>query len=96
MSFILTWFKKELKFLVESLPEIFKGFVLFLLLFSGLGVAILIRMAGYNGAVIALGGVVVEGFSIVLCYIIFKKYLKSRDENRASEKVKKVSLEAAK
>ncbi len=96
MSIVLNWFKKELKFLGESIPEIFKGFIFFLLMFSGLGVAIILRISGYNGAVIALVAVFVEGLATIFCYLIFRKYLKSQEDKKPLEKTKKTKSEIAK
>lgn len=74
MSSVLTWIKKELEFLKDSIPQILKAFILFLLVFSGLGIAILLRIMGYNGVIITLSGIVIEGITLMLLYFFLKGY----------------------
>jgi len=74
-----SWFKKQILFLVSSIWQIIQALVLFSLAFSGLGCALLLRHLEYNGAIIAGVGVLVEIFAILLCYLIFKKFLKAEE-----------------
>jgi hypothetical protein len=85
MSSALTWIKKELEFLKDSIPQILKSFILFLLVFSGLGIAIMLRIMGYNGVIITLGGIVIEGVALVLLYIFLKGYF--QETSREKDKI---------
>jgi len=84
----MSWIKKQILFLIESLWEIIQGLILFGLVFSGLGCALLLRTLGYNGTVISGIGVLVEGVALVLCYFIFKGYLKTEEEKTPTPKKK--------
>ena len=84
----MSWIKKQILFLIESLWEIIQGLVLFGLVFSGLGCALLLRALGYNGTVISGVGVLVEVIALVLCYFIFKGYLKTEEEKPPESKKK--------
>jgi len=85
----MSWFKNQIQFLIDSLWQIIQGFVLFSLAFSGLGCALLLRHLGYNGTVISGVGIIVEGIALILCYFIFKSYLKT-EEVKAPEPKKKL------
>jgi len=74
-----SWIKKQIQYLISSIRQIIQGLVLFSLTFSGLGCAILLRYRGYNGAVITIVGVLVELIGIILCYFLFKGYLKTEE-----------------
>jgi len=76
-------------YLKDSVPELVKGFLIFVLATSGLGVAILLRILNYNGTTIVLASVLVEALSMISCYFFFKKYLKQIDESKFSEKKSK-------
>lgn len=89
MSSLLSWIRKELSYLKGSLLLIIKGFLIFVLATSGLGVAILLRNLNYNGSTIALAGTLIEALSMISCYFIFKKYLKQVDESKLPEKKSK-------
>ena len=85
----MSWIKKQIQFLIDSLWQIIQGFILFSLAFSGLGCALLLRHFGYNGTVISGIGVLIEGIALILCYFIFKRYLKT-EEVKTSEPKKKL------
>ncbi|MHA1438496.1 MAG: hypothetical protein ACTSPD_13050 [Promethearchaeota archaeon] len=86
MSAILSWIKKELEYLKDSFIEIIMGFIFFILAFSGLGVALLLRYLEFNGNIIASVGIVTEMIALFLCYFIFKGYLKLEEEVKQTEK----------
>jgi len=79
----MSWIKKELKYLKESFSLMIKGFLLFLLAFSGLGVAILLRYLQYNGTIIAFVGIIIEAITLILSYFIFRKYIISKEETNS-------------
>lgn len=85
MASIFTWIKKELGFLKDSLLEIIKAFILFVLAFSGLGVAIVLKYLGYNGTIIASLGIATELVALILCYFMLKVYVKPKEEPEPSK-----------
>ena len=84
----MSWIKKQIQYLIDSLWQIIQGFILFSLAFSGLGCALLLRDLGYNGIVISGVSIIVEGFALILCYFLFKGYLKI-EEIKVPESKKK-------
>ena len=82
-------FKKQLEYLKDSLTQIILGLVLFSLSFSGLGIALLLRRWRYSGTIIASFGILTEIIALLLCYVIFRGYLKKDEEIKPSEKPKK-------
>ena len=68
------------RYLLESISQLIYGFIMFILCFSGLLCALLLRHLDYNGTVIAGIGVIVEAIAMLLCYQIFKSYLKKVEE----------------
>ena len=82
-------FKKQLEYLKDSLSQIILGLVLFLLSFSGLGIALLLRQWRYSGNVIAGFGILTEIVALLLCYVIFKGYLKKDEDIKPTEQTKK-------
>jgi len=85
MASLFTWIKKELGYIKDSFLEIIKGFILFILAFSGLGFALVLRYLGYNGTIIAFLGVATELVALILCYFMFKGYVKPREELEPSK-----------
>jgi multisubunit Na+/H+ antiporter MnhB subunit len=85
----MSWFKKELNYLKESFSLLIKGFLLFLLAFSGLGIAILLRFLQFNGTIIAFIGIITETIALTLGYFIFRKYIKLEQETKSSKTKKK-------
>jgi hypothetical protein len=57
-----------------------------MLTFSGLLCALLLRHYDYNGSIIAGVGILVEIIAMILCFLIFKGYLKKEDEPEPKEK----------
>ena len=82
-------FKKQLEYLKDSLSQIILGLILFSLSFSGLALALLLRQLRYSGTIIASFGVLTEIVALLLCYAIFKGFLKKDEEIKPSEKPKK-------
>jgi hypothetical protein len=74
------------KRLSEKVLQLIGGFTLFILSFSGLLCALLLRHYKYNGIVIALIGVLIEIIAIALCYYFFKNYLTKEEEVEKAEK----------
>ena len=72
--------RSYLQYLLDSIFQIISGFILFILSFSGLLCALLLRHLHYSGSIIAGVGVLVEAIAIILCYLIFKTYLKTEEE----------------
>ena len=85
----MSWFKKQLGYLIDSLSRIILGLILFSLSFSGLGIALLLRHLGFSGTIIASFGVLTESIAMLLCYFIFKNYLKIEEEIKTSKQLKK-------
>ena len=88
MSGIISWFKNKLEYLKDSLPEIIKGFLLFILVLSGLGCAIYLRYLGYDGYMITFISIIVQVLAMIFSYFLFKKYLIS-DENMETRQITK-------
>ncbi|MFX1337110.1 MAG: hypothetical protein ACFFDK_00730 [Promethearchaeota archaeon] len=78
--------KSQIEYLIDSASQIIMGSILFLLSFSGLLCAFLLRHYNYNGWIIAGVGVLIELFALILCFLIFKGYLKKEEEPEPTEK----------
>jgi hypothetical protein len=91
MSPLISWIKKELTYIKDSFIDIIKGFIFFILATSGLAVAIFLRYSGYDGTAITFVGLLVEFISLFLCYFLFKKYLKSKEELEKSNSKDKLT-----
>ena len=89
MVSIISWIKKELEILKDSFPQIVQGFILFILFFSGFGCALFLRYQGFNGAIIATAGIIVEAIGIFICYLFFKAYLLEETEKGSTDKKKR-------
>ena len=89
MSLLFSWIKKELAYIKNSFMDIIRGFIVFILASSGLGVAILLRDLGANGTVITFFGLIVEFISLVLCYFLLRGYLKTKEELEDSKSKEK-------
>lgn len=85
MPSIFSWVKKELSYIKKSFMDIIRGLILFILASSGLSIAILLRYFGYNGTVITFFGLIVEFIALLLCYLLLKGYLKSKEEQDSSK-----------
>lgn len=84
MSSILSWIKKEFTYLKDSSLEIIKGLILVILATAGLGCAIFLRYLGFNGIVITFSGIITEIISLLLCYFVFRDYLKTEEKTAES------------
>jgi len=81
--------KRQINYLISSIFQIIQGALLFALVFSGLVCALFLRHFGYNGLVITAGGILVELISLIICYFIFKSYLKTEEVKPVESKSKK-------
>ena len=72
--------KTGLGYIKDSLSQIIKGFILFILTISGLGFAILLRYFGYNIGVIASAGIALEAIGLILSYLLLRKYVTIKEE----------------
>ena len=88
MSSLISWIKKELEYIKDSFLEIIKGFIIFILASAGLGCALFLRYLEYNGTIIAFFSIVIESISLILCYFLFKGYLKQQEEPESSKQTK--------
>lgn len=77
--------KTGLGYLKDSFSQILKGFILFILATSGLGFAILLRDLGYNGSTIAFAGIILEAIGLILSYILLRKYVTIKEEDKEKE-----------
>ena len=82
--------KKELGYIKASFSQIIVGIFLVGLMFSGLGLAIFLRDAGFNGTIIAFAGITIEVISIILSYLLLRRYVIPKEEgsNKSVQKVK--------
>jgi hypothetical protein len=80
--------KTGLGYIKDSLSQIIKGFILFILATSGLAFAILLRDLGFNGNTIVSAGLIMEAIGLVLSYLLLRKYvsLKEDDDDKKKEK----------
>lgn len=83
MTSIFSWFKKEIVYIKDSFFEIIKGFILFILSFSGLASAIFLRYLNYNGITITVISVAIEFAALILCYFFFKGYIKPKEKEES-------------
>ena len=76
--------KTGLGYIKNSFSQLLKGFVLFLLATSGLGVAVLLREFGFNGSTIASVSIILEAVGLILSYLLLRKNIsiKEEDEDR--------------
>ncbi|MHA1805913.1 MAG: hypothetical protein ACTSU4_15465 [Promethearchaeota archaeon] len=82
MSIILSWIRKGFKKFKDSFDLIVKGLFICVSAFSGLSVAIMLRILEYRGIYITLAGAFMQLFSMILLYLIFKKNLISEEEKK--------------
>jgi len=81
--------KTGLGYIKDSFSQILKGFLLFILVTSGLGFAVLLRQLGFNGSTIASAGIILEAFCLVLSYLLLRKYVTLKEEDDREKKEKK-------
>jgi len=85
MPSIFSWIRKEIIYVKNSFMDIIRGLILFILASSGLGIAILLRYLDYNGMMITFLGLVVEFFALLLCYLLLRGFLKSKELKDSSK-----------
>ena len=85
MVSIFSWIKKEIIYIKDSFIEILKGIILVALISSGLVFALLLRYLGYNGTIITFFGLISEFIALILCYFLFRRYLKSEEKTEPSQ-----------
>ena len=85
----MSWIKKELHYLKESAPQIANGFLIFLLMSSGLGCAILLRYLNLTGTIIAFLSVIIQLIALILSYFSIRKYLTEAVEKTPQTSKKK-------
>ena len=71
MSFV----KKEIRYIKDSFTQILKALIVFILFSSGLFVALLLRSIGTNGTIISFVSIISEVITLILCYLLLKKYI---------------------
>ena len=71
MSFV----KKEIRYIKDSFTQILKALIVFILFSSGLFVALLLRSIGTNGTIISFVSIISEIITLILCYLLLKKYI---------------------
>ena len=81
MVLIFSWIKKELIYIKDSFSEIIKAIILVALSSSGVAFALLLRYLGYNGTIITFVGIITEFISLIICYFLFRNYLKSEEDS---------------
>ena len=77
--------KTGLGYIKDSFSQILKGFILFILATSGLGLAVLLRDLGYNGSTIAFAGIFLEAIGLILSYLLLRKYVTIKEEDKGNE-----------
>ena len=81
--------KTGLGYIKDSFSQILKGFILFVLATSGLGIAILLREFNFNSSAIASTGIILEAIGLILSYILLRKYVTLKEEEDIKKKGKK-------
>jgi len=86
----MPWLKKELGYIKSSFSQILIGILLVGLTISGLGLAIILRLAGSEGTIIAFAGITTEVISIIISYLLLRRYVIPKEEgsNKSVQKVK--------
>jgi hypothetical protein len=82
----MSWIKKEIIYLKDSIPQIVNGFLISLLVSSGLGCAILLNLININGTVIAFLSIIIQVIALIMSYFLVRKYL---DEKEPKDNKKK-------
>jgi ABC-type antimicrobial peptide transport system permease subunit len=84
----MSWIKKEIVYLKDSLPQLINGIVIFLLVSSGLGFALLLNLFNLNGTVIAFISVIIQIIALILSYFLVRKYFTEKQPNQVERKAK--------
>ncbi|TFG03644.1 MAG: hypothetical protein EU542_01625 [Promethearchaeota archaeon] len=82
----MSWIKKEIVYLKDSIPQIVNGFLISLLVSSGLGCAILLNLININGTVIAFLSIIIQVIALIMSYFLVRKYF---DEKEPKDNKKK-------
>jgi putative flippase GtrA len=82
----MSWIKKEIIYLKDSIPQIVNGFLISLLVSSGLGCAILLNLININGTVIAFLSIIIQVIALIMSYFLVRKYF---DEKEPKDNKKK-------
>ena len=80
--------KTGLGYIKDSFSQILKGFILFVLATSGLGVAVLLREFEFNSSAIASTGIILEVIGLILSYLFLRKYVTLEEEEEEDKKQK--------
>ncbi|MFW9949826.1 MAG: hypothetical protein ACFFKA_06860 [Candidatus Thorarchaeota archaeon] len=78
----MTWIKKELGYIKDSLSQIINGLILFLLASSGLFCAIYLRFLGLNGTIISFIGIMIEILALIVAFFLLKRHVFRKEEVR--------------
>jgi hypothetical protein len=70
----------SIKSIKNYTSEFLGGLIIFILVSSGFGVAVLLRYLNYNGYVISIVGISIEAISIIIIYFIYRKFIHSGEE----------------
>lgn len=81
--------KTGLGYIKDSFSQILKGFILFVLVTSGLGFAILLKYFGFNGSTIASVGITLEVIGLILSYLLLREYVTLKEEEDGEKKERK-------
>jgi hypothetical protein len=84
MASVFSWIKKEIGYILSSLPQIIRALLLVVFASSGLACAIFLRYLGYNGTIISFASIIVEAIALVLCYFLLRGYLKTEEKTDTS------------
>ncbi len=74
MASILLWIRKRFSNIKDSFSLIVKGLFLCMIALSGFNFAIILRILEYKGLIISLYGILIQFFSMIIAYFIFRKY----------------------
>ena len=84
----MSWIKREIIYLKDSIPQIANGVLIFLLVSSGLACAIFLNLANINGTVIAFLSIVVELIALIMSYFLVRKYFTEKEpEDNKKKKI---------
>ena len=72
--------------IISKFKDLINGFLLFILIISGLAIALMLRFYNFNGNMIVLISVLVELVGIIMCYLILKNLL---EEKKTTEVISK-------
>ncbi|MHA1670897.1 MAG: hypothetical protein ACTSV5_09995 [Promethearchaeota archaeon] len=85
----MSWIKKEVGYIKDSITQIVKALLIAILLSSGLALAIFLRFLGTNGTIITFISIGVECGALILCHFLLRAYIKSDDEKKTNQITKK-------